>query len=300
MSDENISGPYKNEGETVYATEPIVEQDDSAEDESDVPVYKDKEWLHYQYHILGKSMIDMANLAGVSDSTILTYMREYEIPRRDKSAAVSKAHGTPAVLSDDSWLRKHYVENEMSCRQISDMIDTPQRTVYSALEDSDVPLRDASERAAIRNKSIYEDEKYSDRDWLEFQYVTLQKSTGTIASENGWKRQTVYDWIEKHNIPTRSKKAAQLLRRKKEKGAPKSDTTDRELVSPDGIDASWTDIQDIDQGFYVQYRDRKWLKSQLERGLSYEDIAEKCRTDVGSTTIGTWIHRFNLTTGESD
>lgn len=51
--------------------------------------YKDEDWLRDRYWGDNLSAADMAELAECSDETILRYMREYGIPRRDMSSAVS-------------------------------------------------------------------------------------------------------------------------------------------------------------------------------------------------------------------
>jgi len=47
--------------------------------------------------------------------------------------------------------------------------------------------------------------KYQNKQWLETQYVALDKTTGGIASEIGVSRETIRTWLHKHNIPVGDK-----------------------------------------------------------------------------------------------
>lgn len=49
--------------------------------------YKDRDWLHYQYTVLNKTVFEIATECGVGQAAVLNYMRKFSIPRRDPSAA---------------------------------------------------------------------------------------------------------------------------------------------------------------------------------------------------------------------
>lgn len=287
MSPEN--GPYKGKGDTVYATRP---EKGSTESEKDWPDHTDPEWLKYQYHVLGKTQKEMGEVVGKHRTTIRYQMKKYDITTRDRSEASVVGYGTPGKLRDEGWLREQYVEKEVSPAEIAEKVDVSPRTVYNALEREGVEIRDRSEANELRAKRIHSDRKYSNPEWLKHQYLTLGKSSYQIARENDWGVETVRKALERHGIPLRSRTSATLIRYKTEK-CPTGDS-DRDLVSPDGIDASWRDLKDRNVGCYIQYRDPKWLREQVESGLSYREIAAACDVDCTYTTIKEWIGRFGI------
>lgn len=282
------NGPYQSDGETVYATEPDTS---STGEERDWPDHTDPEWLHYQYHTLGKTLVQMSNIAGVSDSTVLYQMKKHGVERRDKGEAISIGMLDPKLLNED-WLREKYVEEEMSTVEIGEICDVPSGTVHRILERNGIETRSFEEAAKIRGEKVLESGKHNDRDWLHHQYITLGKSGKEIAEEADCHPQTVWEALERHNITTRSVKARFLNKHKMEKC--ETEKTERELVSSGGIDASWEDIQDKNNGCYIQYRDPNWLRDMVDEGLTMDEMVERCNVDVGKTTIYRWLNRFGI------
>lgn len=288
-----MTGPYKRDGETVYATGAIQE---SSEGESDTPDYKDKEWLHFQYHVLGRSQREIADLSDVAPSTISRNMKRFDISRRDLDRAMSKAMGGHELLWDEDWLRDQYISKEKSSTEIAQTTDTNKSTVLDALDRCGIPKRGRSDATALthsKGSTGYGDEKYNNESWLEWQYTQRQKTMREIAEENGWGVKTVHDALNRHDIPTRSNKAAQLLRWKGGKG--EQPQNQRPLVHSGGIDASWRDLSDIKRGKYVQYRDPTWLQARVNEGLSLREIADAANCDVSNKTISRWINRLDIT-----
>lgn len=281
-------GPYKRDGETVYATEPVTEPQD--DEEPDGPVHRDKEWLHYQYNILGKPMAELADAAEVDETTILYQMEKHGLDRWDKSEAVSKGRGAGNKLWNEEWLRDQYDNKEKSALQIADELDTVKGAVYNALDRYGIETRTPSEARTIRHEREYGDEEYNNSSWLYHQYAVLGKSISTIAEENGWSTSPVQRALKRYNIKALSQRASLLLHHKKENGV--SVQEPRELVSSSGIDASWKDLKDVKRGKYVPYRDRDWLRKQVNKGLSNVEIAEEC--DVSHRTIYNWMERLGV------
>lgn len=82
--------------------------------------YKDREWLEAKYWDERLSAADIAEEAGCSDETVLRYMREFDIPRRGMSEAVSigkrREHGETVPLRThergyEYWRGKHKGED---------------------------------------------------------------------------------------------------------------------------------------------------------------------------------------------
>jgi len=84
--------------------------------------YKDPDWLERKYWDERLSARDMAEQAGCTNTTILRYMREHDIPRREKKIATSigkrRQHGeyvpfrTHSERGYEYWRGKHRGEDE--------------------------------------------------------------------------------------------------------------------------------------------------------------------------------------------
>lgn len=283
------------EGETVDVVGgPDDEQLERTVVDDDRPKYRQKAWLYQQYHLFGRSMSDMAEIADVSETAIFKNMKKHDIPRRDAAYAASKAMGTDDRLWDEEWLREQYVDKGKLASEIADMLDVHPTTVGRFLDKMDIGKRSDSETNRLAQEEKFSHREYYNENWLRHQYQTLGKSTLEIANEYGWSKNAVNRALERHGIQIRSNTAANLNRYKKKNAI--QDDTGRELVTSEGIDASWRDLKDVERGNYVPYRDRRWLKKRLDHGLSNQDIAELC--GVSTSTIHEWRERHGLT--ESD
>jgi len=104
--------------------------------------YRDEEWLRaaYQNH----SIAEMADMIDCSTATIHKYMDKYGIERPDKNASKGGKH------KNEEWLRKKYVDEKLSQKEISDLTDVHKGTVKYWLDKHDIEVRDKSEAAEIR------------------------------------------------------------------------------------------------------------------------------------------------------
>lgn len=291
MSDN--TGPYKRDGETVDVVDDRLEDGfDDADVDDDAPLHHDPEWLYTQYWLLGRNTEEMAELAGVTGTTICRNMEKRGVPRRDRGEWVSRGHGTSQLIRDGDWLRSQYIDEKKSVAQIAAEQDTPCSTVYYALRREGVELRDYGEAGQLRVAEESTSKQYRDRQWLHQQYWVLGLSASDIASKADCSVCTVYRALDDLGIRTRSYKASNLQRVKREKGTRPDQP--RKLVTSDGIDASWRDLKDRQSSEYVQYRDPKWLREQVDAGLTHREIAENCENDVHQVTISKWIRRFGI------
>lgn len=293
MSENN--SPYSGDGETVYATSP--KQGETERDRSAWPDHTDPEWLKLQYHHFGRSQPEMAEIAGVSSSAIGYQMNKHDLETRSNAEAVSKAQGGHGKLFDEKWLRERY-ESGSTTTEMADELGVTHSAIVDAFNRFGIETRSRSEAARLARDRKFRDEKYRDAKWLYIQYWRLLKSAGEIANENGWAKRTVFRWLDQHDIATRSPKAAGLLRFKKKKCIHNAE--ERELVSSEGIDASWRDLKDREKGCIVPYRDRGWLKECVERGLSQREIVDICDVNVSRRTIRKWINRFGIERPDSE
>ncbi len=54
--------------------------------------YRNKEWLFHQYVDLKKSIRDIAKICNVGSTTILNWLKKFEIPRRTLSESIKKSY----------------------------------------------------------------------------------------------------------------------------------------------------------------------------------------------------------------
>lgn len=233
------------EGETVYATEPAENTTEGEGVEDDKPVYKNKEWLYHQYHVLGKSAREISKVADCSHSTIRRYMDKYGIELREFSKANSMGHGGDEMLWDGDWIKKQYVDKKRSIVDLAVERRVEPDTVARSLRRHGIGVRSNSESAKIQAERENSGRKYRDRDWLEFQYWDRLRSTCDISDELGCSTNTVGRWLDKHNIPKRSQSEAAKLRHNGATTNLKSDGDEREFVAKDEdgsviLDQSWT------------------------------------------------------------
>jgi len=99
--------------------------------------------------------------------------------------------------------------------------------------------------------------KYHNGEWLHQEYIEKRRTTTDIADECGVSGATICDWLDRHDIQTRSQ---------------------RESHKPD-----------------KKYTDREWLNTQYrENGKTMREIADEC--DVTAAAILKWLRRYNIET----
>lgn len=277
--------------QTVYATDP--ESIGSMEtDRSHWPDHTDAEWLHWHYWILNRSQSEMAEMTDVSYGAISYWMDKHDISTQDRGEAISSAKGGDRRLFDGGWLRDQYHDNNRSSVDIADQLGCDKSTVLNALKRHGIETRSNSEAARLQSLREFGDRGYNDETWLRHQYHAQGKSAAQIARENGWGYDSVRRALNRHGIQTRSQKAANLLQTKQEKCP--TDTSDRDLVTPAGIDASWQDGGAGTDGCYLDYRDPTWIREQVRAGRSVYDIADRSECDVTGKTVRRWLKRFDI------
>jgi DNA-binding CsgD family transcriptional regulator len=147
----------------------------------------DISWLREQYVEKQKSTYDIADICNCSAATVLNRLDEYNIETRLKKCPTDKR------LTDISWLREQYVENEKTTIEIADICDCHAATVSKWLNKYNIETR--SEPPA--------DKRLTDISWLREQYVENEKTTIEIADICNCSAATVSRWLEKHDISTR-------------------------------------------------------------------------------------------------
>jgi predicted DNA-binding protein YlxM (UPF0122 family) len=101
--------------------------------------YRDKDTLVNLYIDKEMSQIEIAEKFGVSSSTISTYLQRNNIPTRGSGPKVQYPE-----LHNEDWLRKKYVKNGMSSRDIADELGVNKSAVLDGLRECGISRRDTS------------------------------------------------------------------------------------------------------------------------------------------------------------
>jgi len=158
---------------------------------------------------------------------------------------------------DRDWLHCEYVEKERSSVEIARDVGVSKGTILNWLNRHSIPTR---KRGPQKGAEFSDTSKLKDPDWLENQYVEMEKSTNKIASEQGVGQQTVLNWLDKHGIETRDK----------------GDVLRECSSSKDG-----------------RLTDESWLRQKYNsEGMTMADIAREC--DVTTPAIKYWLDRHGI------
>ena len=260
--------------------------------------YRNAEWLYQQYHILGKTQEEIGQECDVSKSTIYIWMKKHDIETDQGSRKNGK-------WSDKSWLFNQYHEHEKTIQQIADENDCHWTTINYWLDKHGIERRSPSEY----HPDILDGKKYHDRDWLYHQYVELGKGAYTIADELGVNDTTIYVWLDRHDIETRT--AAESVRKTFSIPIHVEEGTDNKTLQENtetvtqevgmrqytgsvlGIDSVYTHINDGDSRIlHSPYRDKDWLQEQYDKHNTLAAIAEEY--GISPRTLGYWADKHDI------
>lgn len=146
-------------------------------------------------YLSGYSGIDIAEEYGYHSSTVYRKLDSVGVDRRtEKETQVQK--DTPRKLLDEGWLRKQYLLQQKNCPGIAEEIGCSSPTVRKWLKEYDIPVRDNREAQCTRTPSEL-------RDGEKLRKLYSDNTMAEIAEMLSVCRQTVCNWINKHNIETR-------------------------------------------------------------------------------------------------
>lgn len=98
----------------------------------DARKYKSEEWLRTQYETERKSVIEMADMAGVTPTSICNWMDAAGVETRGPH---QRDHVVNAdvneKLADKTWLQEKYVEQELSTPEIAERADCTAAAVWN-------------------------------------------------------------------------------------------------------------------------------------------------------------------------
>lgn len=166
------------------------------------PQLRDRDWLFRKYWVEELSTSDIAEELGCCPEVVGRAMRRLNIPCRPRSEAVSKGHEKNAkypLLHDAEWLKKQYVDNELSSCDISETLDCTPSGVRYALDKVGIPRRKAS--FYCRGESKYPE--LLNKKWLLEKYVAGGLSQTEIAAIIGCSQTSVGAAFNSLGIPIR-------------------------------------------------------------------------------------------------
>lgn len=146
------------------------------------------EGLREQYHGEGRSLRDIADELGCSDTTVYRWLGRHGIGTRSKGRA-------PEELRDEKWLREEYVKEGRSMREIADELGVGGSTVGFWLDEHGLPTRPRLRREV--------DGRLDDPDWLRERYHREGLTQEEIAEEAGCSIMTVSNRLDEHGIEAR-------------------------------------------------------------------------------------------------
>lgn len=153
--------------------------------------YKDPEWLHHQYHDLGKTMKEMSQVCGVAHRTIAYHMDKNNIETRDGGSRLSDSR-----LKDEEWCREQYIEKEKSMREIAKESSSGYPTVRKYILSHGIEPRDVG-GGELKYKQL------GDEDFIETKYKKEEKSISRIADIVGCSITAVFRALVRHGFASR-------------------------------------------------------------------------------------------------
>ena len=113
---------------------------------SKYPELNDREWLFQKYEIEQLTSRQIAKIVGCSGKTaVLTALRNLGFTLRKQ-----KQH---ELLKDRDWLNQKYWDEELNCREISEIVGCDRATAYRALKRHNIETRTAPDAQRGKPKS---------------------------------------------------------------------------------------------------------------------------------------------------
>jgi len=156
--------------------------------------YRNRDWLYKHYIILQESTYTMARIAGCSDVAIGNWLRRFHIPVRGPDKR--------APYRDRNWMHEHYVVLQESTPVMARKANCGHDTIWRWLRKFDIPIRTRQESTLLRDAREFQ--PYRNEDWLREHYVILQESITVMAQKADCGCGTIWSWLHKFNIPTRT------------------------------------------------------------------------------------------------
>lgn len=289
-------GPYRGRGETVDVIDDRFEEHDpTAAGARPERRYRDAEWLYQQYHGLRRSIREIAALCDVWPKTILRWLDKHGIETRPPGRSRLDRGGQP--WRDEAWLREQYRDRGKTIERIASEQACSERTIRNWLHEHGIPTRSHGDR----HPASRDPQPYRDADWLRTQYEERGRSADAIASDLDVNPGTIYRWLDRHGIETRSMaESRRLTEARPAHGRPDDHDGSRSpgVRAADergrvGIDASFSsDLGDAGADRRLSpYRDEGWLREHYPEHSTTE-LAAWC--NVTPKTICYWMDKYGI------
>lgn len=181
--------------------------------------YTDPDWLRERHHKDGMTLEEMANAAGVSDSTILRNMRKHGVENRSMAEAAIASGGSldsdSMRYKDEEWLREKYYSEQMSAEEVANEAEVSRSTILKNMKRMGVKRRSPHETSALRDTATNRHsmtEDYNHKEWLKSKYRSEKMSIGEMAEEAGVSQATILDNMDRHGLTRRTRGATRALR----------------------------------------------------------------------------------------
>lgn len=150
------------------------------------PLLKDVEWLEHQYITRELEKTELSNIIGCDCATLDWWFDKHDIKVRNDSEHSSNIQ-YPELHNED-WLRSKYIDEDMTSKEISDLLDCSPTTVRSRLSDLDI------------HKTVVDPTQICTQGWLEEKYVEERESKSDIADMLGVSKSMVTRICNEMNI----------------------------------------------------------------------------------------------------
>lgn len=120
----------------------------------------DEEWLRQKYLEEKLSYVEIGSLVGCTNTAVMEVIKKLNIPRRSMSEAFI-LQKRPGLLRDREWLYHQYCEEELTTREIAEIVGGNCVTVWHALNDFNIPTRNGG---ATEGRKTSEETKKRNRE----------------------------------------------------------------------------------------------------------------------------------------
>lgn len=163
--------------------------------------YHNEKWLREQYWDKEKTTGDIAEMCGVTPTTISDWMGKRDIPTRPLSEAREK-------YQSEEWLQKQYHKKSRSIHDIADSLDVNHETIRYWMDKHEIERRNRKS-AAFESARSRVPEKLKDEEWLREKYHgdnMTQEEIGELVGRASFAvhRELVRQGIETHSEGPRS------------------------------------------------------------------------------------------------
>lgn len=163
--------------------------------------YQSREWLQNKYSEEELSTHEIADDAGVCNTTILRWLDQFQIPTR---SVTGEMECCTEPYTQKSRLQELYIEQELSMSDVAEQLGVTPGTIERWLDKHNIDSRSLSEAHSEGRIG-----RLQEKGWLESQYIEQGLSGTQIADKLDLSNTAVYEWLNRHDIPTREDVIAQ-------------------------------------------------------------------------------------------